>query len=164
MVLGAAAWHGVTVRSVLDLGAGTGLWRSVLHDEFPRVRYHGVDASPHACRRYGHELADLATWTPRRAADVVICQSVLQYLPDRDCEHAIASIGRACRGVLYLEVPTTDDFATVIDAERTDLDVHRRSGRWYRRRLAADFDELGAGMWVARARAVPLFELERPAR
>ena len=67
--------------SVLDVGAGKG-YLARLAAISTRVSYHGIDASEYACRRYGHELADLATWQPPRKYDLVVCQSVLQYLDD----------------------------------------------------------------------------------
>ena len=108
-VLALAAWWKVPVRSVLDVGAGKGYWRDWLADARPSVRYHGIDVSEFACRRYGHEQADLATWRPSRTYDLVVCQSVLQYLDDRAAMAAIDSLGAACRGLLWLEVPTLAD-------------------------------------------------------
>lgn len=160
-VVSMAAWWKVPVRSVLDVGAGKGYWRDWLAAERPSVRYHGIDVSPHACRRYGHELADLTTWTPSRPYDLVVCQSVLQYLDDRAAARAITMLGRACRGVLFLEVPTRGDLGTVIDPSGTDLEVHFRSGAWYRKRLEPHFVAVGAGLWLARSAGVPMFELER---
>jgi hypothetical protein len=163
-VVSMATWWRVPLRSALDLGAGRGLWREALGDVRPSMRYHGVDVSEHACRVHGHELADLGTWWPRRRADLVVCQSVLQYLSPGECAHALDAITEACAGVLYLEVPTTRDRDTAIDPSRTDLDVHWRTGAWYRRRLAPGFVEVGGGLWLARSAGIPMFELETAAR
>ena len=156
-----AAWWHVPLRSVLDVGAGKGYWRDWLAVERPRVRYHGIDVSEHACARYGHERADLATWEPRRRYDLVVCQSVLQYLDGIEATRALTALGRACRGLLFIEVPTIADRNGVIDPSGTDLAVHWRSGPWYRTRLDAAFVEIGAGLWASRSLSVPFFELER---
>lgn len=156
-----AAWWRVPVRSVLDIGAGKGYWRDWLAAERPAVRYHGIDVSEYACRRYGHEHADLATWRPRRRYDLVVCQSVVQYLDDAAATAALASLGEACRGLLYLEVPTVADRRGVIDPAATDLDVYWRRGEWYRTRLDRRFVELGGGLWASRDAGVRFFELER---
>lgn len=156
-----AAWWRIPVRSVLDVGAGPGFWRTWLAGSMPKVRYHGIDVSEHACRTHGHELADLATWWPRRRYDLVVCQSVLQYLDDRGCARAIDALAEASRGLLVLEVPTVADRDGVIDPDGTDLDVHWRTGAWYRRRLAEGFTEIGAGLWLSRRCPAPFFELER---
>ena len=160
-VVSLAAWWRIPVRSMLDVGAGKGYWRDWLATARPRVRYHGLDVSEHACRRYGHERADLRSWEPRRVYDLVVCQSMLQYLDGDDATSALRLFGRACRGLLYLDVPTVADRASVIDPDGTDLDVHWRSGRWYRSRLDDSFVELGGGLWVSRRCPVPFFELER---
>jgi hypothetical protein len=156
-----AAWWRIPVRDVLDVGAGPGYWRDWLSAELPKVRYHGLDVSDHACRTYGHEQADLATWSPRKAYDLVVCQSVLQYLDDAACTRAIAALGDACRGILVLEVPTTADREGAIDPSGTDLDVHWRTGAWYRRRLGRHLTEIGAGLWLSRRNPAVFFELER---
>jgi SAM-dependent methyltransferase len=162
-VAGLAAWLGVDLRAVLDVGAGAGLWRRWFARHRPRVRYRSIDASPHACRAFGHERRDISRWRPRRAYDLVVCQSVLQYLDDAGAARALENLGRACRGILYLEALTADD-AAVLDRAATDLDVHLRPAAWYRARLARRFVEVGAGLWAARAARIPLYALEGAAR
>jgi 2-polyprenyl-3-methyl-5-hydroxy-6-metoxy-1,4-benzoquinol methylase len=160
-VVSLASWWRIPIRSVLDVGAGKGFWRDWLADSHPTVRYHGLDVSEHACRRYGHERADIATWQPRRTYDLVVCQSVLQYLGDTDATSGITTLTAACRGLLVLEVPTIADRDTAIDPTCTDLDVHWRTGTWYRKRLAQGFTEVGAGLWLSQSSNAVLFELER---
>jgi hypothetical protein len=70
-------------------------------------------------------------------------------------------MGQLTRSMLYLEVPTADDFRLVVDPDRTDLAVHRRTGEWYRRRLDPFFIELGCGLYYSRLGPVPFYELER---
>jgi trans-aconitate methyltransferase len=159
-----AAWWRIPIRSVLDVGAGKGYWRDHLAAEHPRVHYHGLDISAHASARYGHEHADISTWTPPRAYDLVICQSVLQYLDDDAVRRSITVLGAACRGLLLVEAPTTADRSEVIDPERTDLDIEWRSGDWYRALLDHAFLEIGAGLWASRRLPIPFFELERSRR
>jgi hypothetical protein len=160
-VFGLAGWWRLPIRSVLDVGAGKGYWGDWVAANRPRVRYHGIDVSEYACRRYGHELADLAMWEPSRRDDLVVCQSMLQYLDDDAADRAVGVLADACAGVLFLEVPTIADRDTVIDPAGSDLDVHWRTGRWYRHRLDARFTEIGAGLWLSRSAPLPLFELER---
>jgi hypothetical protein len=160
-VFGFAAWWKIPIRSVLDVGAGKGYWRDWLQREHPTVRYHGIDVSEHACLTYGHERADLATWRTRRRYDLVVCQSMLQYLDDRTAREAIDTIAETCRGLLYIEVPTVADRDGVIDPAGTDLDVHWRAGAWYRARLDLRFTEIGAGLWLSNDHPAVMFELER---
>jgi trans-aconitate methyltransferase len=158
--VGLTEWWGVRLRTVLDVGAGPGWWGDWLRSQRPRVVYRGVDVSEHACRRWGHEHADIATWRPDRPAELVVCQGVLQYLDDDACASAVANLGAACAAVLYLEVPTAADRVEVIDQAATDLDVRWRPGSWYRRRLGRWFVPAGAGLWVRRDAGIVLYELE----
>ena len=160
-VMSFAAWWRVPVRSVLDVGAGKGYWRDWLADVHPTVKYHGIDASEYACRQFHHELANIAVWRPPRTYDLVVCQSMMQYLDDEDANTAIGTLASACRGVLMFDTPTIADRDGVIDPASTDLEVHWRTGKWYRKRLRRGFIEVGAGMWVSRECPVTFFELER---
>lgn len=161
-VTGLAAWLGIGIERVLDVGAGPGLWRDWFRRHHPRVRYRSTDVSPYACARYGHERRDLSRWRSRERHDLVVCQGVLQYLDDAAAARAIANLGAMCRGLLYLEAITAHDLAEVVDREATDLAVHARTGAWYRRRLAPAFVQVGAGLWAARRAGLALYELEGP--
>lgn len=154
-----AAWWGVRIGSVLDVGAGMGMWRDWYRHNHPTVRVRSIDVSEHACAMWGHERRDIADWTPPRQFDLVVCHSVLQYVDDQRVVQAIDNLAAATRHVLYLELPTTADFEHVIDPRRTDLDVHLRSGAWYRRHLGRHFRQVGAGLWV-RLDGLPMYELE----
>jgi hypothetical protein len=160
-VVSLAAWWRIPIRSVLDVGAGKAYWRDWLTVAHPNTRYHGIDASEYACRRYGHERADIASWRPRCKYDLVVCQSVLQYLDDSSAARAIDTLAVACRGLLVFEAPTVADRDTVIDPLGSDLGVYWRTGGWYRKRLTAGFTEIGGGMWLSRSCAAVFFELER---
>src|SRR5262249_30242379 len=143
------------------VGAGKGYWRDWFDEHRPYVHYHGIDVSEHAALQYGHERADITTWKPSRVYDLVVCQSVLQYLSDDDAARAIGVLWRACGGLLVLEVPTCADLDDVIDAEVSDLEGHFREGSWYRALLDPLFVEIGGGIWATRRRDIPLFELEK---
>jgi SAM-dependent methyltransferase len=161
-VSGLAGWLGLELESVLDVGAGTGLWRTWFRRHRPDVRYRTIDVSPYACARYGHERRDIATWRARERFDLVVCHSVLQYLDDAAAARAIDNLGAMCRGLLYLEAITRADLA-ILDLERTDLVMHLRTGAWYRKRLDRHFLQVGAGLWASRRAGALLYELEAPA-
>jgi SAM-dependent methyltransferase len=162
-VCGLSAWLGVRLRTVLDVGAGTGAWRGAVRRLLPEVRYRSIDVSPYACSRYGHERRDISRWRVRERFDLVVCHSVLQYLPDDAAERAIESMAAMCRGMLYLETITRAD-VEVLDRERTDMEMHLRSAGWYRSRIADAFEQVGAGLWAARNGPVRLYALERASR
>jgi 2-polyprenyl-3-methyl-5-hydroxy-6-metoxy-1,4-benzoquinol methylase len=160
-VVGLARWWGLPLRNALDIGAGPGLWRDWFAVNEPKIRYRSTDVSEYACERFGHEQVDIATWTPNRQYDLVVCQGVLHYLDDRSASAAITNLAAACRGVLYLEAPTLSDRSDVIDTTTTDLAVHWRTGAWYRKRLDPYFQAVGAGLYVARSSGALFYELER---
>ena len=159
-VTGLAAWLGVEVGSVLEVGAGPGHWRAWFRRHRPAVRYLSTDVSPWACRRWGHAPRDISAWRPRTPFDLVVCQGVLQYLDDGAAARAIGNLAAACQGLLYLEAVTRHDLEEVVDAARTDTEIHAREGDWYRARLAPDFVQVGAGLWAARSAGILLYELE----
>lgn len=153
------AWWSVTPNSVLDVGAGVGMWRDWYRMHHPAVEVLSVDISEHACAQWGHERRDIATWAPAEPFDLVICHGVVHYLDDASADAALANLALATRYVLYLELPTAHDLAMVVDPAHTDMDVHARTGEWYRERLRPSFQQAGAGLWVRRG-TVPLYELE----
>jgi hypothetical protein len=160
-VMGFAGWWELPVTSVLDIGAGPGFWRDWFTKHHPNVAYRSTDVSKYACDEFGHEMLDITRWSPDGRYDLVVCQGVLHYLADRPAARAIAALGAACGGLMYLEAPTLGDRENVIDTDLTDLDVHWRNGDWYRRRLQKWFTPVGGGMYVSRTTGIAFYELER---
>ena len=158
-----AGWWGIRIRSVLDIGAGPGLWRDWFAANHPGLRYVSTDVSEYACTKYGHQRRDISAWRPRSPFDLVVCQGVLQYLTNEQADAAIGNLAVSTRHLMYLEVPTRHDHDHVIDAGATDLDCHWRTGEWYRKRLTPHFVQVGAGLWAHRDGGVPFYELERAA-
>lgn len=155
------AWYGGSVRSVLDIGAGTGLSRDWFKKHKPDVRYLSTEVSPYACHKYNHELHDIAHWRSRERFDLIVCQGVLPYLSDEDAALAIENMAAMCRGFLYLEAITKRDLAEVVDRSRTDVTVRSRTAKWYRSRLAPHFTPLGCGLYYAKTGSLVFYELER---
>jgi len=154
------AWWGLPIRSVLDVGAGPGFWSNWYRAQHPRVKVLSTDISEHACATFGHEQRDISTWSPPRKYDLVICHGVLQYPSNTDVRKAMANLGKATQHFMYLEIPTKSDFEDVVDAAVTDMDVHHRTGAWYRKELAPYFVQVGAGLWQSRQSNIPMYELE----
>ncbi len=163
-----AAWARyleLPVRHVLDVGCGLGHWRDAVRRLWPRARYHGVEYSDHLCATLGWTRGSVVDFDPERhfgraRFDLVVCQGVLQYLPDRAAATALQNLARWTGGTLFLEALTRRDWRHNCDRSRTDGDVHLREGRWYRRRLARHFLTCGGGVFVGRDTGVTLFELE----
>ncbi len=158
-VMGLTKWWGLPIRSVLDVGAGPGYWRDWFAVHHPKIRYVSTDVSEYACKKYAHMQCDISEWVPKRPSDLVVCQGVLQYLDNRAATEAIANLKTATGGLLYLEVPTTEDRAATLDLDRSDLDAHWRPASWYRSRLRKGFTQIGAGLWI-RPGQLRMYELE----
>jgi SAM-dependent methyltransferase len=150
-----------TVRTVLDLGCGLGLWKAALMKENTRIRYTGVEFSSHLCKKLGWEQGDVCTYAPGRTFDLVICQGVLQYLSDAECERAIQNLNRLSRRFLYLEALTTDDAREVCAPDGTDFEVFIRDATWYAPRLGKHFVNLGGGLYAKPSMRGHFYELWR---
>jgi hypothetical protein len=86
---------------------------------------------------------------------------VLPYLSAADLKLALHNLGTLCRGALYLEAVTREDYdRDTIDETLTDPRLFRHRAQLYRRGLSEGFTELGGGVWLSRQAEVPLFELE----
>lgn len=152
---------GIVPRTILDFGCGLGRWRDALGRELPALEYHGVEFSSYICEAHGWARGSVVDYEHGEGVDLVVCCSVLQYLANADARAAIANLARHTDKALYLEVPTREDWRGVCDRDRSDGDVHRRSGDWYRRELRRHFDSCGGGLFLPKHSPVALYELER---
>ena len=153
------AWWGLNIGSVLDVGAGMGMWRDWYNSSYPHVQVRSIDVSEHACTTWNHERRNIAEWKPRGKYDLVVCHSVLQYLDNASFSQAIENLASATRHVMYLELPTKWDYENIVDSRGTDLLVYKRSATWYRQQLTPFFTQVGAGLWI-RVNGLPMYELE----
>ncbi len=160
-VTGMIAWFGGELRDIVDVGAGTGLWRDWFRKHMPRVRYVSTDVSAYACERYGHEPLDITRGRMKGTFDLVVCQGVLPYLDDAACRRAIANLSAMARGFVYVEAITKRDLVDLCDREKTDISVKARSGAFYRRELGKHLTALGCGLHYSRKGALGFYELER---
>jgi trans-aconitate 2-methyltransferase len=77
-------------RRVVDLGCGPGNLTALLTRRWPAAKVAGVDNSPEmieaaramALPGVSFELGDVRDWRPADAPDVIICNAVLQWVPD----------------------------------------------------------------------------------
>ena len=151
----------VPVKSVLDIGCGLGWWQRALRHALPRShRYTGVEFSDYLVDELGWEHGSVVDYASERPFDLVICQGVLQYLPNRAAGEAIENLGRLTGKALFLEALTTGDWERNVDRKRTDGNVHLRTVKWYRQRLRPTFYECGGGLFVRRDLGLSLFDLE----
>jgi len=153
-------WWQAPLESVMDVGAGTSLWRDWFKKHRPKVLYRSTEYSAHAAKQYGHEHRDITKWRAKEYFDLVVCQGVLPYLDDDGAAKAIENLAAMTGGFLYLEAITKRDVREVCDIDRTDVKVHERTGKWYRARLTKHFREVGCGIWCKKDAGTLFYELE----
>lgn len=102
------------VRVAVDLGCGPGNSTEVLAERFPEARVTGMDSSDDMlvsarARLPGlsFELADIATWNPDQAFDVILANASLQWLPDHASLYPRLVSRLASGGSLAVQTPTT---------------------------------------------------------
>lgn len=152
---------GQPLRRVLDVGCGFGLWRDVIARLHPKTRYTGIEISHFLCERFGWTRGSVVDFESRVPFDLVICTDVLQYLPNRDASAAIDNLAKLCRGAMYFNLLTREDWQDNCDRERTNGEVYLRSGDWYRRRLRRHFVPLGGGVFLKAESPIVVWELEK---
>lgn len=155
------AYHNVPVKRVLDLGCGLGYWEPVILKHYAGAKWTGVEISEYLCAQLGWVNGSIVDYRPRGRFDLVVCQDVLQYLNPTEAQVAIDRLGQWCRGVLYFDALTQEDWDNNVDQSRTDGDVFLRRAAWYRSRLTEQFISVGAGLHLHRDADTVLFELEK---
>jgi SAM-dependent methyltransferase len=148
------------VRNVLDLGAGLGQMRPALEAEFPGATYLGVERSEYACERFDLRKGSVVDFKAKGRFDLVICKGVLQYLNRAEAERALENLAALCRGCLYLEALTKEDWEDAADQRVTDGEVYLRPASFYRKRLRRHFKCGGAGVFVHEQSPAVLYALE----
>ena len=155
-----AQWNDLPVQSVLDVGAGIGLWKNWIAKNMKEVEYTGTEVSQAMCKKHGYLHRDIARWRDRKKHDLIVCHGVLQYLPDPDVAPAVANIAAMSRGLVYVEVTTRQDLRDRCDTTRTDTNIFVRNGSYYRGILSKHLLSVGAGLWWVKDRPPPFYELE----
>jgi SAM-dependent methyltransferase len=136
MVAGVAEhFLGRKLRSVLDVGAGEGVWGRELRRMRPGLRYLGVDPSEYVVARHGRRrnirlgsFEQLPELRLGRGFDLIVCADMLQYVADGPLERGIRHLASLLEGVAFLEAYTTGD-----DMEGDLEGWHPRSKHRYRR-------------------------------
>jgi trans-aconitate 2-methyltransferase len=121
-------------RLVVDLGCGPGTTTARIGDRWPSARIVGVDSSPEMIERatslarpgqLSFEPGDVRSWQPQEPVSVIVCNAVLQWVP----EH-VELLPRFIEwlepgGVLAFQVPANFDVPI-----HTELRRLATSGRW----------------------------------
>lgn len=99
-------------RRAIDLGCGPGNSTELLVARFPQAEVIGIDNSPEMLRQARKRLptcdfieADLATWTPSDAVDLLFANAVFQWVPDHPAVLRRLLQALPPGGVLALQMP-----------------------------------------------------------
>jgi SAM-dependent methyltransferase len=164
MVVGVTEYFlGRKLRSVLDVGAGEGVWRREIRLIRPDVRYVGVDPSDWVVARHGRRrnirlgsFEELPSLQLGRGHDLIVCADMLQYVADAPLARGIRHLAGLLRGVAFLEAYTTGD-----DMEGDLEGWHPRSKAQYRKIFAtAGLTGCGVHCYLSPAAADRAVELE----
>ena len=150
----------IPVRSMLDIGCGTGALQKPLSAQFKRADYVGIDDSAYACEQYGWIKACASDFVSDRRFDLVICHDVMQYLNDANALKAIKNFARLSTKLVYFSVLTKEDWRRNVDQRLTDGEVFLRPANWYRRLLKSNFRNLGGGLYLANNSDAVVYALE----
>jgi trans-aconitate 2-methyltransferase len=146
---------------VLDLGCGAGNLTPVLRGRWPGAEILGVDASAEmvaharATDPDGHyEVADVTTWEPDGAYDVIVSNAMFQWLPDSFDVIARLLGAVSPGGAFAVQVPDNQDapsHALMREvAARSAFVAHTADVRRFSRTDAASYLELFTGQgWTA---------------
>jgi SAM-dependent methyltransferase len=138
---------GRKLRSVLDVGAGEGVWGVELRRVYPKLRYVGVDSSDYVVEQFGRErnivhgsFESLPSLRLGTEFDLIVCADMLQYLSTPVLKRGIRHLARRLVGVAYLEA------FTEADEMEGDLDGWHPRTRSQYRRIFADAGLVGCGL------------------
>ena len=112
-------------RRVVDLGCGPGNSTELLVERYPDADVIGLDSSPDMLRKARERLpkckfieADIATWTPDEATDLLFSNAVFQWLPDHPAVLRRLAEALPSGGVLAAQMPdNTREAALVFQRE-----------------------------------------------
>jgi SAM-dependent methyltransferase len=139
MVVALAEYYlGRTLRNVLDVGCGEGVWRAPLRALRPDIHYLGLDSSEYVVARYGRArnlrlaaFGDLAELRFAERFDLIVCSDVLHYLGAREIVRGLSGFGELLEGLAFIETFTARD-----PIEGDTRGFIRRQPAWYRARIA----------------------------
>lgn len=99
-------------RAVVDLGCGPGTLTARLARRWPQARVTGVDNSTEMIGRattldspVRFQVADVRDWQPADDVDVVVCNAVLQWVPDHGSLLTAWATGLPADAWLAVQVP-----------------------------------------------------------
>lgn len=165
MVVALAEYYlGRSIRSVLDVGCGEGVWRAPLLKLRPGIQYLGLDSSEYAIARYGRarnlrfaRFADLAEIRFPQRYDVIVCSDVAHYLRAPELVRGLSGFAELLEGLAFIELFSSRD---PVDGDKAGFIP--RPPAWYRQRFAeAGLMACGSHCYLSPRLQRSVSELER---
>jgi SAM-dependent methyltransferase len=165
MVVALAEYYlGRSIRNVLDVGCGEGVWRAPLLKLRPGIHYLGLDSSEYAVARFGRarnlrlaHFADLGEIRFDQRFDVIVCSDVLHYLRAPELRRGLSGFAELLDGLAFIELFSSRD---PVDGDTTGF--LSRSPVWYRQCFAdAGLMACGSHCYLSPRLQRSVSELER---
>ncbi len=147
---------GIHGSRIYDFGFGKGTLLKDIAKNLEATHIAGCDVSVYAFnklkqKQWAHDwklkVSDIHSLKiPKRPYDLGLCNSVLQYIPDKHLEKSIAVMASSCK-YLYLHVPSKEDYIILKrDLSFSDPYAIQRSDRHYKKLLSKYFHFVSWGL------------------
>jgi ubiquinone/menaquinone biosynthesis C-methylase UbiE len=152
---------GIHVSSIYDFGFGKGTLLRDVSKKLEAVHIGGCDISNYAytqlkkkpwAQDYKLHVSEIYNLKiPRKPYHLGLCNSVLQYVPDKHLKKTIHILAKSCKYV-YLHVPTLEDYKLL----KKDLNFHdpyaiQRKSKLYEKLLGEEFYFVSWGLLESKA-------------
>lgn len=152
---------GIHVKSIYDFGFGKGSLLKDVSKKLESVRSGGCDVSEYAYNRlilkpwakgFNLSISEIHKLKiPKKPYDLGLCNSVLQYVPDKHLKASISTLAKSCKYV-YLHVPTYEDYVILKkDLNFTDSYAIARKSKVYEKLLSEKFHFVSWGLLESKA-------------
>ncbi len=147
---------GIHISSVYDFGFGKGTLLRDVSKKLEATQIHGCDISPYAYEKlkkkkwskdFKLEISEIYNLKiPKKAYQLGLCNSVLQYVPNDKLKKSIDVLSKSCKYV-YFHAPTQEDYKILKkDLNFTDSYAIQRKNHVYEKLLKDKFTFVSWGL------------------
>jgi trans-aconitate methyltransferase len=147
---------GIHASSIYDFGFGKGTLLRDVSKKLESAHVKGCDVSEYAyqslknkkwAKDFKLEVSEIYNLKiPKKPYHLGLCNSVLQYVDDRNLEKSIEVLSKSCK-YLYLHVPTKEDYVLLEkNLNFVDTYAHHRSNEFYTKILKKRFTFVSWGL------------------
>lgn len=147
---------GIHVSSIYDFGFGKGTLLRDVSKKLEATRAHGCDISTYAynnlkkkkwAKDFKLEISEIQDLKiPKKPYHLGLCNSVLQYVPEKQLKKSIDVLAKSCKYV-YFHVPSDEDYKILkADLNFTDSYAIKRKNKVYEDLLKKSFTFVSWGL------------------